>query len=168
MKFAHYTTELLVSFERPTYTANEEDETVQVCFLTNSGHPDRDVLVTVQAQQVPAGSSECTDFPAADGKIISFFNCLILCETTTFCHFQEVVISLRAKFLKHLLPLLWVISSVPTFPLLMTPPMREVSSFSSGLSIFPTQLTEWEWEQSVKLVSLSTMMKMVSALNCYL
>ena len=64
-------TELLVSFERPTYTVNENDQFAQVCFLTNSGHPDRDVTVTVEAQQLPGGSSECTDAPPADGMIIN-------------------------------------------------------------------------------------------------
>lgn len=63
-------TEVLVSFERPTYTVNEMDESVEVCFLTNLGHPNRNITVSVIPQEVTDGSSGCADFSTARGMSI--------------------------------------------------------------------------------------------------
>ena len=52
-------TELNVSFERDQYTVNEDDGSVQVCFLTNIGHTDN-VSVTVTPVDKPGAA-----YPAA-------------------------------------------------------------------------------------------------------
>ena len=104
--------ELLVSFERPTYTVNENDPVAQVCFLTNSGHPDRDVTVMVQAQMLSDGSPECTDFPAADGMIISWPYSQQQRDHYFFV-FQQTVIFVQIDHIHKLLLLpQWEISSV--------------------------------------------------------
>ena len=57
--------ELNVSFERDQYTVNENDGSVQVCFLTNIGHSE-DVLVTVEPVDKPGAQ-----YPAAGRFILS-------------------------------------------------------------------------------------------------
>ena len=54
-----------VSFENPSYTVNEEDGTVEVCFTTSTGHPDRNIVVEVQVQE--GVSPSCGDAPQASG-----------------------------------------------------------------------------------------------------
>lgn len=61
-----------MSFENDTYTVDEDDGRVEVCFLTSAGHPDRDILVTVQPVETnsAAPGHSCTQFnPASGGKV---------------------------------------------------------------------------------------------------
>ena len=60
---------MLVSFERPTYTVNENDGSAQLCFFTNTGHPDHDITVAVQAQMLTLNGAdlECMNNTTAIG-----------------------------------------------------------------------------------------------------
>ena len=57
----------------------EDDGTVQVCFMTSGGHPDRDVAVTVQPVDTADAVSAC-------GTPQAFGNGLIVYRITIFSH----------------------------------------------------------------------------------
>ena len=61
--------EVLVSFELPSYTVDEDSGFAMICFTTSTGHPDRPIIVTIRPRELNAGNPECTDHPTAAGTI---------------------------------------------------------------------------------------------------
>ena len=47
---------------------DESSSTVEICFSTTAGHPDRDITVMIQPRQLRDGDP-CTDHPTARGMI---------------------------------------------------------------------------------------------------
>ena len=64
-----------VSFERPSYTVEEDDGTAEVCITTSTGHPDRAITVTIQPLE--GTNANCGDALEAIGGKLNYFAAMI-------------------------------------------------------------------------------------------
>jgi hypothetical protein len=67
--FFHQFADVPVTFDRPSYTVNENSDMVTICFNTTAGHPDRDITVRIQPGE-PSAGGPCTDHPPASGMLL--------------------------------------------------------------------------------------------------
>ena len=65
-----------MSFERPSYTVDEDGGPVEVCFETSTGHPDRDIEVQIQVQD--GVSASCGNAPEATSQFVALSNKFLL------------------------------------------------------------------------------------------